>query len=158
MLAFNQVTPTLLFRLPRCYFSTNMTDSAETSRVTQPIALACVWRATPRGPSAVDMFHALIADAGRPLLCIQCLWVRGSSGWGLEFTAFFQGNGRFSAVLLGGVLGDGERRVLHGGLPDFLEIPAARAIGEEIARQWGAEFYFPGDGMPDDRWGSWLDV
>lgn len=104
------------------------------------------------------MFRALIADVGRPLLCIQCLWIRGADGVGLEFTAFFQGHGRYSVVLLGGVLGDGERRVLCGSLPEFLEAPVARAIGDEIARQWGAEFHFPGDGGPDDRWGSWLDA
>ena len=74
----------------------------------------------------------------------QRLVSRGACGWGLEFTAFFQGRGYCSAVLLGGLLGDGERRVLHGGLPGFLEIPVARAVGVELARKSGAEFYFPG--------------
>ena len=124
----------------------------------ETIALTCVHRTSPRGPSAACMFHSLIADVGLPVLCIQCLWVRGAGGWALEFTAFFLGRGYCSAVLLGGLLGDGERRVLHGGLPGFLEIPLGRAVGGEIARNSGAEFYFPGEDGPDDQWCSWLDV
>ena len=85
----------------------------------ETIALTCVHRTSPRGPSAACMFHSLIADVGLPVLCIQCLWVRGAGGWALEFTAFFQGRGYCSAVLLGGLLGDGERRVLHGGAAWF---------------------------------------
>ena len=135
-----------------------MKKSTGSSINDQSIALTCVHRTTPRGPSAADMFHSLIADVGLPVLCIQCLWVRGAGGWGLEFTAFFQGRGYCSAVLLGGLLGDGERRVLHGGLPGFLEISVARAVGVKIARKSGAEFYFPGEDTPNDQWCSWLDT
>ena len=68
-----------------------MKKSTGSSINDQSIALTCVHRTTPRGPSAADMFHSLIADVRLPVLCIQCLWVRGAGGWGLEFTAFFKG-------------------------------------------------------------------
>lgn len=104
------------------------------------------------------MFQALIAEVERPLQCIQCLWVKEPLGYGIEVTAFFDGEGRYSAVLLGGVHGDGERRVLGGCCPPFLLVSAAETIGEEIALRFSAEFYFPWRGQPNDQFPSWLDV
>lgn len=121
------------------------------------LAPRCEGRATARGPSASEMIHALIAQVDSPLVCIQCLWVREPAGYGVELTAFFGGPGCYSVVLLGGIHGDGERRVLGGSLPPFLEVAAVNAIGEEFAHH-GIEFYFPGGGHPNDGFESWLDL
>lgn len=67
---------------------------------------------------------------------------------GVGVHRLFQGRGYCSAVLLGGLWGDGERGVLYGGLPRFLEVALARVVGDEIARKSGAEFYFPGEDAP----------
>ncbi len=116
-----------------------------------------VWRTTPRGPTALDIFHALIRAVDRPLCCIQCLWVKEPAGYGLEFTAFFEGNGCYSAVLLGGIHGDVERRVLGGSCPPFLELSFAKSIGAELASHYGVEFYGPCSEQPNDHFPSWLE-
>ena len=117
-----------------------------------------VWRATSRGPSTVDTFHSLIAEVDRPLRCIQSLWVEEPAGYGIEFTAFFEGEGRYLALLLGGIHGDQERRVLGGRCPPFLEVSFAKSIGADLASHYGAEFYFPWTGRPNDRFPCWLDL
>lgn len=117
-----------------------------------------VWRTTPRGPSTLDVFHALICAVDRPLRCIQCLWLKEPAGYGLEFTAFFEGAGSYSVLLLGGIHGDAERRVLGGSCPPFLELSFAKSIGAELANLCGAEFYFPCSEHPNDRLPSWLEV
>lgn len=122
------------------------------------LAPRCEGRATPRGPSASEMLHTLIAQVESPLACIQCQWIREPTGYGIELTAFFDGPGCYSVVLLGGVHGDGERRVLGGSLPPFLEVAAAQAIGDEFSRHYAIEFYFPGGGHPSDGFESWLDL
>ena len=117
-----------------------------------------VWRTTPRGPTALDIFHALIREVDRPLRCIQCLWVKEPAGYGLEFTAFFEGAGFYSALLLGGIHGDAQRRVLGGSCPPFLELSFAQSIGAELANHYGVEFYDPCLESPPDSAPSWLDV
>lgn len=124
----------------------------------QPSSLPSVWRTKPRGPTTLDTFHALIRAVDRPLRCIQCLWIMGPVGYGLEFTALFEGKGRHSALLLGGIHDDVERRVLGGTCPPFLEVAFAKSIGDELASHYGVEFYFPWRGRPNDRFPSWLDL
>lgn len=135
-----------------------MTVISELHDIAPYPALRCVWRKTPRGPSSSTMFHALIAEVDMPLVCIQCLWILEAEGVGIELTAFFKGRGRYSAILLGGIHGDGERRVLGGSCPPFLEVAIAKAIGEEVARCHTAELYFPGCEYPNDRFYSWLEL
>ncbi len=135
-----------------------MTEISEPRNSSPPPAPRCEGRATPRGPSASEMLRILIAVVDSPLVCIQCLWIREPEGYGIELTAFFEGQRCYSVVLFGGIHGNGERRVLGGSLPPFLEIAEAMAIGDEFSRCFSAEFYFPGRGYPNDGWESWLDL
>jgi hypothetical protein len=136
----------------------DMTGISEPQINTTQLSPGCVGRITPRGPSASEMIHALIVQVDSPLVCIQCLWVHEPAGYGIELTAFFGGPECYSVVLLGGVHGDGERRVLGGSLPPFLEVAAAQAIGDEFSRHYAIEFYFPAGGYPSDGFESWLDL
>ena len=76
----------------------------------------------------------------------------------MEFTAFFKGVAIALPCCLAAFLVMVSAECCMGGLPGFLEIPVARAVGVEIARKSGAEFYFRGEDTPDDQWCSWLDT
>lgn len=142
---------------PLSWFMNPMDDIPQAQNMNGNSEPPCVWRSTPRGPSTSEIFLQLIAEIQQPLRCIQGLWRREPDGWGIELTAFFQGFGYDSAVLLGGIHGNGERRVLGGSCPPFLEVAVAKAIGEALAHHFSAALYFPLNEHPDDRSESWLD-
>lgn len=88
-----------------------------------------------------------------PPLAIQALWDGDSEGWHIWFSAIaYDGQ-----VYYLGILSDSDIRLSNGQAPLWPEAMAAQQLGGELAKQHGAEFYFPSPNHPEDDCPQWSE-
>lgn len=89
-----------------------------------------------------------------PPIVFQCLWDGDSRGWFVCFSAITSDG---QTHHLGCLLDAAEIQRFTGQKGMWPEAAFAQHIGEELAEQYGAQFYFPSPSYPEDDCPQWND-
>lgn len=85
-------------------------------------------------------------------MVFQADWDGDSTGWFVRFSAVTEdGQTHFLGIFSEG----GDIRLFNGQVPPWPEAMAAQRLGQELAGQYGAEFYFPSPDHPEEDCPHW---
>jgi hypothetical protein len=87
-------------------------------------------------------------------IAIEALWDGDSNGWFIYLAAI---TADLQTHSLGVVTHGGDIRLFNGHVPPWPEAVFTTQLGNDLAQQFGAEFYFPSPNHPEDDCPQWLD-
>lgn len=106
--------------------------------------------------SSFDSLVAKISGLSGKVACIEALWDGDTNGWFVRMSAIMLDGAAHREHFLACVSKGGDIRLFNGQVPPWPEALHATDVGDQLAKHYGVEFYFPSPESPDDQQPSWL--
>ena len=105
----------------------------------------------------VREFKAKVKVYPGNLVCVEALWGADTSGWFLVLSAVLESSQEYETMDITVISEGGDIRRFNALAPPWPEAVLAQEIGGNLAREYGAEFFFPAPVEPDDDCPGWLE-